>query len=149
MLTNTKSEYIRSGQHGWEHQKKKMNMKIRRERNRQPRKRQDVRREDDNSKRKTKNINTELRANSLGPEPSLPFFVYFLCLYFLCWENEKLFPLKNKAFLLIFECLPFVIPFVLPSLSHFPLHTHTLSLYISLSLSLSLSFSLVILWFSS
>ena len=54
---------------------------------------------------------------------------------------KSCFPLKIKVFLLIFECLPpFISPFVLPTLSHFPF---------SLSLSLYLSLFLVIFLFSS
>ena len=97
---------------------------MKRERNIQPRKRQDVRREDDNNnkrttKNKTKNRNADLRANSLGPKPSF-LFCFLLCWCFFHVEKKSCFPLRKRVFLLIFECLPFVIPFVLPSLSHFP-----------------------------
>ena len=103
-------------------------MKMRRERNIQSRKRQDFRREDSNNKRITKIRNIELRAISIGPKP---FFFFVWCVFYV--EIESCFLLK-KGILFIFECLPpFFLPFVLPTLSHFPF---------SLSLSLSL-FSLL------
>ena len=59
---------------------------------------------------------------------------FWCCCYLLCLEKKGCFPLKKRAFLLIFQCLPLF----LPSLSHFPF---------SLSLSQSLSISLFIAMF--
>ena len=107
-------------------------MKMRRERNIQPRKRQDVRREDNNNKRKTKNRNIELRATSLGPKPFLPFLGGFLfCFVSFMLSQKSRFPLKKRVFLLIFECLPFF------SLACLTSPSLSLSLYLSVSLSLS------------
>ena len=102
-------------------------MKMRRERNIQPRERQDFRRED-NNKRIAKIRNIELRAISIGPKAFLLFNVWCV---FNVEKKKRLFPLKKRVFWFIFGCLPpLFLPFVLPTLSHFP---------ISLSLSLSLS----------
>ena len=127
-------------------------MKMRRERNIQPRKRQDFSREDNNNKMITKIRNIELRAISIGPKP----FLFFMFGVFSV-EIKSCFPLKTGYFCSFLSVsLPFVLPFVLPTLSHFPfslslslsLFLSSLSLSLSFSLSLSLSISLHFLLFS-
>ena len=81
-------------------------------------KRQDVRREDNNNnkrttKNKANNRNTDLRGNSLGPKPS--FLFAFFCWCFFHVEKESCFPWERGYF-----CWFLSLPYVLPSLSHFP-----------------------------
>ena len=94
--------------------KREWHMKMRRK-NMQQRKRQDVRREDNKNKRKTKNRNVELRASSLGPKPFLLFWGVLILLFHWCWD-KKLFSAEKEGISVNF----WVSPFVLSSLSHFP-----------------------------
>ena len=72
-------------------------------------KRQHFRREDNNNKRITKIRNIELRATSIGPKPFLFFGVSFML--------KAVFPWKRRYFCLLFSVS---LPFLLPTLTHFP-----------------------------
>ena len=77
------------------------------------------------------------RATSLGPKPSLLFFlfgVFFVCFFpflsLLVIQKNLVFPLEKGHFLFIFECLPsFLLSLFWPP---------PFSIYLSLSLSLLL-----------
>ena len=106
---------------------------MRRERNIQPRKRQDFRREDNNNKGIIKIRNIELRAISIGPKP----FLFFMSGVSVMLKWKAVFPWKEWVFVFIFECLPPFFSLCSPYLVSLPLFT------------LSLSLSLVIFLFSS
>ena len=75
----------------------------------------------------------------MSPKPSLFFgfvlFGFILCFWFLRVKKSAS-PLKTRAFLLMFQCLPLFVP----SLSHFLFHSLSLYIYIYISFSLYCSF---------
>ena len=128
MLMNMRSDYIRSGT-TWMRTTKNGKWQIKwNKKNIQPRKRQNVRKYD-NNKRKTKIRNIEFRATSIGPKP----FLFCWC-YFHVETKKGSFPLQNGISVHFWMS-----SFFLPSLSHFPF-------LVPLSLSLSHSWHFFVLF---